>query len=559
MGAGENDVANLERAALHQHGGHVAATLVKTRLEHGTDRIAVGISLEVKHFGLEEHFFHEIFDANTLFGRNFLALIFAAPVFDQIIHGRELFLDFVRVSVGLIYFIDGKHDGHTCRRGVVDSLDGLGHDGVVGSHDDDDKVGHLGAAGTHGGKGFVAGGVEEGYLLAVGEGHMIGTDMLGNTAGLTRNDVSLADIVEQRGLAVVDMTHDCNNRRTGKQIFLRVFDCGHGLGEVGGDIFGFEAEFFGHNIDSFGIKTLVDADHDTHLHAGGNDVIDGHIHERSQVVGGNELGELQNLAFGLLLLGAFVFAVGECLALLLAPLGGHLLALVALRGQAGKYFLDLLLYVFFADFGRCGLGLAVTVVTTLFRGVLLARLLLVAAAVVIVAVAGIVATTVTAFFLHVDLFAGADALTLLAVAFGSVAALFLGFFLRTGSSVDGRKVNFADNVELRRASLDIVGSVQAKHLGLSGCGRLSGLFRLWRGSRCGRGLRLSFLGRLLLRFGLCLLLGLGCGSLCGSGFRLGFRLDLHHGLSLGSRSRSHDGPRLRFRLRLRFGFGFGSR
>ena len=50
--------------------------------------------------------------------------------------------------------------------GVVDRLDRLGHDAVVGRHHQDDDVGDLGAARAHGREGLVAGGVEEGDRLA---------------------------------------------------------------------------------------------------------------------------------------------------------------------------------------------------------------------------------------------------------------------------------------------------------------------------------------------------------------------------------------------------------
>jgi hypothetical protein len=38
--------------------------------------------------------------------------------------------------------------------------------------------------------------------------------MLGDAAGFARHDIGVADGVEQRGLAVVDVTHDGHDRRT---------------------------------------------------------------------------------------------------------------------------------------------------------------------------------------------------------------------------------------------------------------------------------------------------------------------------------------------------------
>ena len=40
----------------------------------------------------------------------------------------------------------------------------------------------------------------------------VGTDVLGDAAGLAGHDVGVADLVEQRGLAVVDVTHDGDDR-----------------------------------------------------------------------------------------------------------------------------------------------------------------------------------------------------------------------------------------------------------------------------------------------------------------------------------------------------------
>ena len=52
--------------------------------------------------------------------------------------------------------------------GVVDGLDRLRHDAVVGRDHQHDDVGDVGAAGAHGGEGLVAGRVEEGDLRPSG-------------------------------------------------------------------------------------------------------------------------------------------------------------------------------------------------------------------------------------------------------------------------------------------------------------------------------------------------------------------------------------------------------
>ena len=75
----------------------------------------------------------------------------------------------MRVGVGarLVDLVDGDDDRDLGRLGVVDRLDRLRHDAVVGGDDEDDDVGHLGAAGAHRGEGLVAGRVEEDDVAAL--------------------------------------------------------------------------------------------------------------------------------------------------------------------------------------------------------------------------------------------------------------------------------------------------------------------------------------------------------------------------------------------------------
>ena len=60
----------------------------------------------------------------------------------------------------------------------------------------------------------MARGIEEGDGLVV---YLDGirANVLGNVAGLARCDLCVTDIVEKGGLAVIDMAHDDDDRRTG--------------------------------------------------------------------------------------------------------------------------------------------------------------------------------------------------------------------------------------------------------------------------------------------------------------------------------------------------------
>jgi len=60
----------------------------------------------------------------------------------------------------------------------------------------------------------VARGVDEGDRLAVVD-DLVGADVLCDAAGLAGDDIGVADGVEQRGLAVVDMAHDGHDRGDG--------------------------------------------------------------------------------------------------------------------------------------------------------------------------------------------------------------------------------------------------------------------------------------------------------------------------------------------------------
>ena len=64
----------------------------------------------------------------------------------------------------------------------------------------------LRAARAHGGERLVARRVDERDRVAVVHG-LVRTDVLGDAAGLAGDDVGVADAVEQRGLAVVDVAH----------------------------------------------------------------------------------------------------------------------------------------------------------------------------------------------------------------------------------------------------------------------------------------------------------------------------------------------------------------
>ena len=140
----------------------------------------------------------------------------------QVVLG-ELLADLGRVGALDVDLVDRDDDRHVGRLGVVERLDGLRHDAVVGRDHEDRDVGDLGTTGTHGGERLVTRGVDEGdrtvdaLVLVV---DLVGTDVLGDATGLAADDVLVADGVEQSRLAVVDVTHDGDDRRTGLEVLV---------------------------------------------------------------------------------------------------------------------------------------------------------------------------------------------------------------------------------------------------------------------------------------------------------------------------------------------------
>jgi hypothetical protein len=207
----------------------------------------------------------------------------------------------------LIDLVEGEDHGYTRRLRVVDGFACLWHHTVVRRDHDDRDVGDLRTAGTHGGERFVTRCIEEGDALAALQLHAVCTDVLGDTTGLTGDHVRFADVIEQGGLAVVDVAHDGDDRRTGRSMrsSTSASSC-KVLLHIGTDELHFEAVLLGDHGEGFGIEALVDAHHHTQREAGLDDVGHRHAHHARQLAGGHEFGDLERHA-GQFLGGLFFF------------------------------------------------------------------------------------------------------------------------------------------------------------------------------------------------------------------------------------------------------------
>ena len=222
--ARDDGVTGAQRAALHEHGGHGAAPAVQVRLDsHALGILArIGAQIERRVSG-EQDRLEQLVDAGALDSRHIDEHRLAAVLLRHETELGELAADLRGVGTLLVDLVDGHDDGHLSGLGMVECLDRLRLDAIIGGDDEHGDIRHLRAAGAHGGECLVARRIDEGdgtlCLAGVGD-DLVGADVLGDPTGLASDDIRLADRVEQLGLAVVDVAHDGHDRRTRHEIAL---------------------------------------------------------------------------------------------------------------------------------------------------------------------------------------------------------------------------------------------------------------------------------------------------------------------------------------------------
>ena len=218
-GARNEVVARVQRTILHEHARHGALALIELGFDDDALGVAVGIGGEFLHLGDQPDVFEEVVDACARLGGDGHDDDVAAPLLGHEIVFHEPLLDLIGVCLGLIHLVHGDDDGHIGGLCVVDGLHRLRHDAVVRRNDENDDIGDGRAARTHGGERRVAGGIDEGDLLAFAEGDGVRADALRDAARLAFRDVGLADGVKEGGLAVVDVAHDGDDGRARHALF----------------------------------------------------------------------------------------------------------------------------------------------------------------------------------------------------------------------------------------------------------------------------------------------------------------------------------------------------
>ena len=224
-----------------------------------------------------------------------------------------------------VHLVDGNDQRDAGGLGVVDGLDRLRHDAVIGRDDEDGDVRDHRTAGTHGRERLMTRGVEEGDGLAV-DHDAVSADVLRDAAGLTGCDVCAADAVEQAGLAVVDVTHDHHDRRARDEFVLAILAVvDQALLHRHDDlVLDLAAELHGHECGGIVINGVGQRRHDAHLHETAHDLGTGLFHARGELAHGDRVRDLH---LELLLFGDLKLQLLHLVALLLTALcaGGGVL------------------------------------------------------------------------------------------------------------------------------------------------------------------------------------------------------------------------------------------
>ena len=139
----------MESTLLYDYCCNSTSSLVDSGFKNLTDSPTVRISLQLKHFSLQEDSIQEIIDTDLLQCRNLAVEGLTAPLLRHETDVGELLHDTLGIGIGKVALVDGDDDGDLCGHCMVDGLPGLGHDTVIGRNDQNDDIGYLSTACPH--------------------------------------------------------------------------------------------------------------------------------------------------------------------------------------------------------------------------------------------------------------------------------------------------------------------------------------------------------------------------------------------------------------------------
>ena len=202
LGADNKGVAALQRTARDEHGRNRATALVKLCLDHGRLSIAVRASLQFEQFGLKRDLLKQLIEPGLGLCRNLDILHIARHLLHDHFVFEQAIADVVRIGLWLVHLVDRNDHRDAGRLGVIDGLDRLRHDAVIGSDNQHDDIGHVRTARAHFCERGVARRIEEGDLLSLFlpgalRRDLVAADMLGDASGFALDHIRSAQRIEQ--------------------------------------------------------------------------------------------------------------------------------------------------------------------------------------------------------------------------------------------------------------------------------------------------------------------------------------------------------------------------
>ena len=207
---------------MYQNCGYRASSFIQFGFQDKSPCAAVRIGFQFHNLGSKDDHFHQIFQAFSCLGRYRNKDGAAAPVlWNQLVLGQFLFYA-VNVRAWLINLINGNHDLYASSLCMVDGLYRLRHYAIVrGNYKNRDIRGAC-ATHTHSRERLMSRRIQKRDLFSV-YFYYICSNVLRNSAGFPVDYIGMADRIQKGGLAVVNVAHDADYRRTLLHLLLILF------------------------------------------------------------------------------------------------------------------------------------------------------------------------------------------------------------------------------------------------------------------------------------------------------------------------------------------------
>ena len=277
----QDGVTLSQRARLDQQCGSRTLTSIEFCLQHHTVSKPIRIGGKLGNIGDQQQGVEQVAHPIAARGRHCYQRHVAAVLLDLHLNVGQCRLHSIGIDVVEVHLVQRHDVGHAGSVNVTDCFASLRHDTVIGGDDKNRDISRLGTACAHLSKGRVAGRVDERDQAIVGR-RLVGADPLCDTARLALGNVGATDVVEQRGLAVVNVSKDGDDGRSlaqvGRIVFLYVGcsqDVDRGrrfcLLDNVSSLFGIEAAIHGDDRGGAVIERLGDIGHDPVGHQGFDD------------------------------------------------------------------------------------------------------------------------------------------------------------------------------------------------------------------------------------------------------------------------------------------------